>query len=284
MPLTELQREIFRLLAHHRNPNSFIAGGTLLHRRPDSPRFSRDIDVFHDAQESVALAAEADLLFLGANQFQVERTLVTPNFQRATITKGGQAVKLEWALDSAFRFFPVQPDEEFGYALHLADAATNKVLALAGRWEARDFIDVLYLHDQYASLGLLAWAAAGKDAGITPAFILEQAARFNRMQGGDFTAVLGTGSFDLPQMKQDWLVMLETAQKLITDLPSAEAGCLYLDQSQRIVNPLESEALPHFGSVGGAFPRLGFEPICLSGQDTVRADFNLRSKYPKREK
>ena len=80
--------------------------------------------------------------------------------------------------DSAYRFFLVQRDVEFGWRLHLADLSTNKVLALAGRWEARDFVDTLYLDDSFASLGLLAWAAAGKDPGLTPALILEQANRF----------------------------------------------------------------------------------------------------------
>lgn len=152
------------------------------------------MDIFHDAQESVALAAETDLQTLRENGYAIERTLITPAFQRATVTKGDEALKMEWAVDSAFRFFPVQPDEDFGYTLHLADLATNKVLALAGRWEARDFVDVLYLHTHYASFGLLAWAAAGKDPGLTPDFILEQAARFNRLNPAELQAVLGSGN------------------------------------------------------------------------------------------
>jgi 5'-nucleotidase len=56
-------------------------------------------------------------------------------FERTTtlIVRGDDHLRLDWCYDSAFRFFPVQPDEEFGYCLHRADLATNKVLALAGR-------------------------------------------------------------------------------------------------------------------------------------------------------
>lgn len=84
-----------------------------------------------------------------------------------------QQLKMEWAYDSAFRFFPVQTDDLCGYRLHDADAATNKVLALAGRSEIRDFVDVLHLHDTYLSLGALVWAASGKDPGFTPEFLLD---------------------------------------------------------------------------------------------------------------
>jgi hypothetical protein len=44
--------------------------------------------------------------------------------------------------DSAFRFFKVQADLDMGFVLHPADVATNKVPALAGRFEVRDFVDM----------------------------------------------------------------------------------------------------------------------------------------------
>lgn len=44
-------------------------------------------------------------------------------------------MKLEWVYDSAWRFYPVEPDPELGYRLHYFDAATNKLLALSGRAE-----------------------------------------------------------------------------------------------------------------------------------------------------
>jgi len=68
-----------------------------------------------------------------------------------------------------------------GFVLHPADLATNKVLALAGRFEARDFVDVNYLHHEGMPLGLIAWAACGKDPGLTPTLILDQCRRFSRL-------------------------------------------------------------------------------------------------------
>ena len=168
MPLTEFQRAVLRLLAAQRGPESFVAGGTVINAAPDSPRYSDDVDIFHDAEESVAIAAAADTDLLAKAGFGIEWLVHRTGFQRALVSRDGRSLRLEWVLDSAFRFFPVQADAEFGWRLHLADLATNKVLALAGRWEVRDFVDTLYLDESYASLGLLAWAAAGKRPGVDP--------------------------------------------------------------------------------------------------------------------
>jgi hypothetical protein len=45
--------------------------------------------------------------------------------------------------------------------LHPFDHATNKILALAGRREARDWIDAIQCHETLQPLGYLAWAASG---------------------------------------------------------------------------------------------------------------------------
>jgi hypothetical protein len=103
-------------------------------------------------------------------------------FFRAVITSTATAtnLKIEWAVESSFRFFPLIKDEKLGYRLHNADLATNKILALAGRQTARDFLDSLYLHQTYLSLGALAWVASGKDPGFTPELIINEAKRESR--------------------------------------------------------------------------------------------------------
>ncbi len=54
VPLTKIQIGVLRLLASHRDPESYVAGASALNRH--APRYSRDI-IFHDRQESVAIAA-----------------------------------------------------------------------------------------------------------------------------------------------------------------------------------------------------------------------------------
>ena len=58
MPLSNLQTEILRTLSAQRNPESYVAGSTPLNR--NAARFSGDIDVFHDNEDSLAASAFAD--------------------------------------------------------------------------------------------------------------------------------------------------------------------------------------------------------------------------------
>jgi len=138
VPLTRIQSEILRLLAAHRDPESYVAGSTPLN--VDAPRYSGDIDIFHDREERVAQAAQADGAVLLAGGFELEWFRRNPTMWAVTAAKGGETTKLEWVVDADFRFFPTAPDETFGYVLHPVDLATNKLMAAAGRREPRDVV------------------------------------------------------------------------------------------------------------------------------------------------
>ena len=174
MPQGDFEREVLRVLAANRNPDRFIAGATVLHQRDDTPRLSGDVDVFHDLPEALLLAYEADTASLRTAGFEVEPVgRVQPEFRRAIVRRNGQQTKIEWVQDAAFRFFPVEADAEPGWRLNFWDVATNKVLAMIGRQKLRDFLDCLHLHGRHLHLGASVWAAAGKDPGLTPEFILD---------------------------------------------------------------------------------------------------------------
>jgi hypothetical protein len=280
MPITAFQREVLRLIAANRNPDSFIAGGTVINRSPDSPRTSRDIDLFHDAQESLRLSFQRDVAVLSVAGFSLTTLVDQPSFIRAIAAHGSDQVRLEWVLDSTFRFFPVQKDKEFGYVLHTLDLATNKVLALAGRFEARDFIDAIYFERQSIALGLLAWAAAGKDPGLTPTLILQNCKRFSRMDPSQFANVLGTPELDYVKLRADWFSILDHAQTLVDFLPAAEIGCLYLDSAGKLVDPRSHpQAIRHFGSVGGTWPRLADNPGDMDPNQTHAARRTILEQY-----
>ncbi len=282
MPITEFQRVILRLLAVNRGPTSFVAGGTAINATPQSLRYSVDVDIFHDALESVAVAAAADFATLETAGYKMQWLLRQPGFQRVLVMSEGESLKLEWAQDSAFRFFPVQPDAEFGWRLHLADLATNKLLALAGRWEARDFVDALYLDESFAPLGLLAWAAAGKDPGLTPDFVLEQANRFNRMRPEGFQEILGAVQLDYVAMKMRWLESLDRARELVANLPVEQIGALYLDEQDRPVDPRTvAGARAHYASVGGSVPQVSNRANALPGEIERQADDQIKQRYQK---
>ena len=261
MPLTGFQKGVLHILAARRSPESHVAGGLVLNRAPDSPRYSKDVDIFHDSMESVVVSADADAALLGQHGFNVRWDLRTPMLQRATIERGGEALRLDWCYDSAFRFFPIQPDAEFGYALHPADVAVNKRLAMAGRTEVRDCIDLLHLHRTYLTVGALCWGASGKDPGLTPWLMLDLAKRNAKYPQEALRDEILARPVDLVELKQQLLDAADSALALFERLPAEEIGCLYLDPAGKPVTPNpdvpEFRTLTrHFGSVRGAWPTL----------------------------
>jgi hypothetical protein len=143
----------------------------------------------------------------------------------------------------------------------VADAATNKILALAGRSEARDFVDALHLHRSYLSLGALSWAACGKDQGFTPDFLLEQMNRHAAFTQADIERLALAIPLSLPDLKRQRLAALVQAAKLVAALPAEELGCLYLDEQgiPTEPNPSQKEFASlqrHFGRLRGAWPRV----------------------------
>jgi hypothetical protein len=259
MPLTPFQQELLKLLAANRSPDSFVAGGTVLNAADDSLRFSKDLDIFHDAQESVRECAERDAQTLREQGYTVEWLRQFDTFQRGRVARKDQQVILEWSFDSAFRFFPIETDPACGYRLNFFDAATNKVLALMGRVEPRDYLDTLHLHKNHLSIGALAWAAAGKDPGVNPVFIVEQARRNAHYRAEDFAKIDLAVPLDLAGWSSQWRQATEEAIALAVALPAEEVGCLYLNEQGTPVTPdPASPDFPklrrHFGSVRGAWP------------------------------
>jgi hypothetical protein len=261
MPIGAFEREILRVLAANRNPDSYVGGATILHQAADSPRASRDVDLFHDTTESLERAVECDTKLLQSRGYETLLEKPQGSFQRAQIKRGDHLTKIEWVYDSSFRFFPVEKDEEMGWRLSFWDAATNKILALFGRHEFRDYVDALFLHTRHLHLGALIWAAAGKDPGLTPELILEWMKR-NAIYSRDEVKTVDTGNrLDLVALRRQWLAALAESESLVARLPAAEMGCFYLDVRGQPVCP--DPASPdfalrtrHFGSVKGAWPRI----------------------------
>lgn len=260
MPLTSAQRAVAAILARARNPESHFAGGAVINRAADSPRYSADLDIFHDVATSVANSAEADSKTLEIAGYRVEWLLRQPSVIRAQATKEGDTVRLDWTSDSAFRFFPAQRDADFGYCLHPADLATNKALALAGRTEIRDFLDILTIDRTYLGLGAVVWAACGKDPGFTPALLLDQANRHSRFQESDLKAESLAHPVDLKALKQQWIEARDRALALFDELPETDLGCLYLDGDKPVTPQPDAPEFRllrrHFGSVRGAWPTI----------------------------
>ena len=221
-------------------------------------RISRDLDYFHDSEARVAEAFAIDRRLLEEQEYSLEVDLNLPGYVRAVVRKGEDATKVEWARDSAWRFMPTIRDKRVGFMLHPVDLAVNKVLALAGRDEPRDVLDVHYLNRHVLVLGALCWAACGKDPGFTSLSLLELLRRRGRVREEDLARLDLAVPIDLQTLKQEWLKALDSVESFVTSRPPEEIGCLYYSAVRRaFVDPREvTDSVPHYGRPGGVLPRL----------------------------
>lgn len=259
VPLTAYQKRIAQLLAVNRTPDSHLAGGAALHSSADSIRYSEDLDYFHDSDVRVASAYEQDSTLLISHGYDCPLEMNQRGYIRCVVKKGSQSTKVEWARDTAWRFFPAQADVDFGYVLHPIDLAINKLLALVGRDEPRDYLDVLVTHEKVLSLGAQLWAACGKDPGYTPHGLLELLKRRGRYRPEDFQRLHLHIAVDVKELKQKWLRALEEAEKFVEGANPSEIGCLFFSKSkQRYVQPElpvnKEDTTLHFGRLGGVVP------------------------------
>lgn len=239
-----------------------------LHAGPDSPRYSHDFDIFHDAEAELIRASAADVEALAAAGFSVERIGGwTDSFRKARIGRadGVETVEIDWAFDSAVRFFPIIPDEELGWRLESFDLATNKSLALAARSVTRDLIDIVEWARRY-SLAAIVWAACGKDPGYNPLMLLVMMRRFARIVPTELHQ-LAAREIDPVALKSEWIEMAVVAEEEILALadgqPDFPIGVVFADEGGAPAWPrdpalaLEAQGLRiHYPTVGGCWPRI----------------------------
>ena len=268
MALTPFQRDVCRLLADRRRASgeSYIAGGVALTEALAAQRVSRDLDIFHDTADAVSASWDADRQLLESAGYTVQARRERPGFVEAAVDRDGDTLTVEWVRDSAYRFFPLVEHAEFGLALHPFDLATNKVLALIGRTEARDWIDIIDCHRSLQPLGYLSWAACGKDPGFTPAGILAHAGRASHYSQTEIDALAFQGEAPRADaLSRIWHAALDEARAIVAHLPVPRVGTavlhadgsLFRGDSDDLVVALATGALQfHEGRIRGAWPRV----------------------------
>ena len=263
MPLTTLQKDVLAVLAGNRSEESHFAGGIVLTVAADSARFSHDFDIFHELAEEVTRASNRDVESLRHAGFQVE----TPSrygewekeatFRKARISRGNETVEIDWAADSAFRFFPIERDAQLGWRLHLFDIATNKALALSARTETRDYVDIVELHQTFP-LPAICWAACGKDPGFTPLSLLKMMRRFAKIDPAKLEEIQAQ-KLDPVKLKLAWIEMSDAAEaemiRMADEQPELPIGVAFVDAAGK-PGWIGSDATlkPHAPSVRGCWP------------------------------
>ena len=266
MAVTAFQAKILKLLASNRvrNGETYVAGGLALNHQLRTPRVSEDIDVFNNSYEAMTAAADIDRAALVAAGYEVKLKRERDFIVEVTVSDGGETTDIQWVQDSAYRFFPLVEDELLGVTLHPFDLATNKLLALAGRRVPRDWIDTISCSEKLQPLGFLAWAANGKDLGLTPYYILDMAVRTRYVQSEIDVAVRGE-KFDVAALSLKWHEMIEEGRKIVAALPPEHVGkavlnrdgSLFLGKAEDIPDAIASgEVVFHEGRICGAWPQI----------------------------
>lgn len=270
MPLTPLQSDVLAILAGNRSEESHFAGGVVLNAAEDSVRYSNDFDIFHELAEEVSRASDADVADLRAAGLEVtalgrpgdwERDVT---FRKARVSRGDASVEIDWAADSAFRFFPIERDARLGWRLHLFDIATNKALALSARTETRDYLDILQLHAIYP-LAAICWAACGKDPGFSPLSLLRMMRRFARIDPAKLEEIQAR-SLDPRSLKARWIEIGDEAEAQMIQLadaqPNLPIGVAFVDTHGKPGWIGDDPSLRlHAPSVRGCWPTVhGSEP------------------------
>lgn len=194
----------------------------------DGPRYSADIDIFHDREESVAMAADADAALLAESGFTVRWLRREPGIYAALVERADEATRLEWARDSDFRFFATLKDPLFGYRLHVFDLAANKALAAAGRREPRDVLDLITVQDRFIRLGAVIWAAVGKDPGYSPASLISEIRRNARFRTDDYADLALAEPIDAAAVARRFRRILDEADVFVRAMPVGREGLVFL--------------------------------------------------------
>jgi len=255
VPISKFQSEVLRLLASQRSPDSYVAGGIAINRQ--GPRFSNDIDIFHDSVAILDSAVKADEATLTAAGYKLTSTPhQRTGKHEITVEKNGEQMQLEWVTDSAFRFFPTQQDDLFGYVLHPADLAANKAAAAADRRVPRDIVDLVTIHETMLPLGAVITAACGKFPGTTPEEMFSEITRHSRFTAEEFSALSADPPLDPRKLQSRIRAMLDAAETFIATLPSEAVGFLFMESGKPVqpdITALEKYHR-HQGAPSGLWP------------------------------
>ncbi len=185
-----------------------LAGGYAVQAHAYMERPSEDVDLFTawnrrdeftNAVAAVIAAYEADGLHVRADS---SRPIDT--FARLFVSDGREESKVELAVD----FRAQQPvTMAVGPVLHPDDAAANKMGALFGRAEARDFIDIdSVLQARLFGREELLRLAAGADGGFDRRMFADALAMAERLPDRDFAryGVHGRQLAELRARFADW--------------------------------------------------------------------------------
>lgn len=181
--LSPLQEQVAAIIAGLAEAEGFaLAGGAALIVRGDVQRQTGDLDFFGLTPDAVDRLVPAVDRALHEAGLVVRHVQQTSGFARLIVESGSESTELDLGADA--RLFPAEPGR-LAPTLSGEELAVDKVLAVFGRAEARDFVDLAAIEERYG-LERLFELAAEKDRGFTPEMFVEMAGRFTRLRQDEF--------------------------------------------------------------------------------------------------
>ncbi len=143
--LTPFQKKILKAFTAIEESTAFyLTGGTALSVFYLAHRLSEDFDLFTSDQPLISIVARKFTSKLETLGIEVREIRNFSSFWEAIASEGDESFKIQLAYDSPFVL--EQPIEKDDLRIHsFADIAAGKLLALFGRAEERDFIDVYFI-------------------------------------------------------------------------------------------------------------------------------------------
>jgi len=170
-PLTRAQRRAARIVADVLVDDGFcLAGGAALVASGMSNRPTRDLDMFTDHDVDMPTVAARVAKALEAAGFAVTPDREYPTFVALRVTAGRRGQVLIDLGRDHIEWPPVTTP--LGRTLSPRELAANKVLALFGRVQPRDLVDVATLSER-CDLGEVFADAAVKDPGFDSRILAE---------------------------------------------------------------------------------------------------------------
>lgn len=171
--LTPLQQTVLeQFFAYDVGQHFFLTGGTALAGFYLGHRLSDDLDLF-TLEDRTFEGLEAELGRLARETHASAATQIsTPAYRQVMLTTGnGDRLRLDFVRD-----IPVQFGERCRVSGVIVDSllniAVNKVTAVFGRADIKDFVDLYFLLSQGFDLDALFRLAAEKDRGFTPFYFV----------------------------------------------------------------------------------------------------------------
>jgi hypothetical protein len=182
--LSEFQIELANLFFSLPESAGFLlAGGGALIAQGIVPRPTEDLDFFTARQVgNVEAASDALISAVAARGRTADLLRSGPDFRRWAIT-GPETVLVDLAVDSPSTGATILTIA--GPALAPADLVVSKTLALFGRAEPRDYVDVYVLNQRFNREDTLGRAAAA-DQGFNQGVFVQALRAHRRIRDADF--------------------------------------------------------------------------------------------------